>query len=184
MDGEGGGWGVAGEAGVRHCACGVLRSHAAGDQPNKQSKNSKNLTTPSTVLPTPSLLANAACVVVPQPESMAMREPSVSTDLYEATTRDGADVQWTDCSRAVHAGTPSDTSSVLPYADVLYYRAVGEGIARISINRPECHNAFRPRTVMELRDALRRARDDGDVGAIIMAGEGGRAFSTGGDQRA
>ncbi len=64
---------------------------------------------------------------------------------------------------------------------MLYERA--EAIARVTINRPEVRNAFRPQTLAELRDAFRRARDDTGVGAIIFTGAGGEAFCSGGDQR-
>jgi len=57
------------------------------------------------------------------------------------------------------------------------------GIAKLTINRPEVRNAFRPLTVMELRQALDLARDNPDIGAIILTGEGDRAFCSGGDQR-
>jgi naphthoate synthase len=67
------------------------------------------------------------------------------------------------------------------YEDLLYDRA--EGIARITINRPEVRNAFRPQTLAELRDAFARARDDLEVGAIILTGAGPDAFCSGGDQR-
>ena len=67
------------------------------------------------------------------------------------------------------------------YQDILYDKA--EGIARIAINRPEVHNAFRPQTLAELRDAFTVARDDTEVGAIIFTGAGNEAFCSGGDQR-
>lgn len=67
------------------------------------------------------------------------------------------------------------------YQDILYQKA--EGIARISINRPEVHNAFRPQTVFEMLDAFARAREDPGVGVVLFTGEGGRAFCSGGDQR-
>ena len=67
------------------------------------------------------------------------------------------------------------------YEDVLYSK--GEGIARISINRPEVHNAFRPKTIFELLDAFGKAREDRQVGVVLFTGEGGRAFCSGGDQR-
>jgi len=70
---------------------------------------------------------------------------------------------------------------VKAYNDILYSKA--EGIARISINRPEVHNAFRPETVFELLDAFSRAREDAEVGVVLFTGEGGRAFCSGGDQR-
>ncbi len=67
------------------------------------------------------------------------------------------------------------------YADVRYETA--EGIAKVTINRPEVRNAFRPQTLFELSDAFSRARDDDEVGAIVLTGEGGEAFCAGGDQR-
>ena len=71
--------------------------------------------------------------------------------------------------------------TVAKYDDILFTKA--DGIARISFNRPEVHNAFRPRTVLELIDAFNKARDDSDIGVILFTGEGGRAFCSGGDQR-
>ena len=68
------------------------------------------------------------------------------------------------------------------YADILYSTSP-EGIAKISINRPDVHNAFRPQTIIEVMDALTVAREDESVGVIILTGEGGRAFCSGGDQR-
>jgi hypothetical protein len=73
------------------------------------------------------------------------------------------------------------TVSELKLEDVLYQH--GEGIARISINRPEVHNAFRPETVMELQRAFTHAHHDPSIGVIILTGEGGKAFCSGGDQR-
>ena len=66
------------------------------------------------------------------------------------------------------------------YEDILYERA--EGLAKITINRPEKHNAFRPPTLAELRDAFTRARDDIEVATIIFTGAGDEAFCSGGDQ--
>jgi naphthoate synthase len=67
------------------------------------------------------------------------------------------------------------------YQDILYQQA--EQIAKITINRPEVRNAFRPQTVRELIDAFRRAHLDSRVGAIILTGAGDLAFCSGGDQR-
>jgi len=67
------------------------------------------------------------------------------------------------------------------YTDIRYETA--EGIAKITICRPEVRNAFRPRTVRELIDAFDRARDDPSVGVVILTGEGPRAFCSGGDQK-
>jgi naphthoate synthase len=67
------------------------------------------------------------------------------------------------------------------YGDIIYETA--EGIAKITINRPEVHNAFRPQTLFELADAFNRARDDDQVGVIIFTGAGTEAFCSGGDQR-
>ena len=71
------------------------------------------------------------------------------------------------------------------YNDIRYELSAGDdaGIAKITINRPEVRNAFRPETVIELSDAFERAREDLSVGVIILTGEGPDAFSSGGDQR-
>lgn len=67
------------------------------------------------------------------------------------------------------------------FEDILYHQA--EGIARITINRPEVRNAFRPETVRELSRAFSHAHLDQDVGVIILTGQGDEAFCSGGDQR-
>ncbi|HVM00342.1 MAG TPA: 1,4-dihydroxy-2-naphthoyl-CoA synthase [Egibacteraceae bacterium] len=67
------------------------------------------------------------------------------------------------------------------YTDILYDTA--EGIARITINRPEVRNAFRPTTLFELSHAFNVARDDPEIGVIILTGAGDKAFCSGGDQR-
>jgi naphthoate synthase len=66
------------------------------------------------------------------------------------------------------------------FSDIRY--EVGEGIAKLTICRPELRNAFRPQTLFELTEALTSARDDPDVGVIILCGEGPDAFCSGGDQ--
>jgi naphthoate synthase len=71
--------------------------------------------------------------------------------------------------------------SDLGFADVLYHR--WDGIARITINRPEVRNAFRPETVKELIRAFQEAHLDPDIGAVILTGAGDKAFCSGGDQR-
>ena len=67
------------------------------------------------------------------------------------------------------------------YSDILFDTA--EGIARISINRPERRNAFRPETVSQLIDAFHRAHRDNGIGTIILTGTGTEAFCSGGDQK-
>jgi naphthoate synthase len=67
------------------------------------------------------------------------------------------------------------------YRDIRY--EVGEGIARITICRPEVRNAFRPQTLTEMTEAFTLSRDDPDVGTIVLTGEGPDAFCSGGDQR-
>jgi naphthoate synthase len=67
------------------------------------------------------------------------------------------------------------------YGDIRYETA--DGIAKITIARPEVRNAFRPQTLIEISDALERAREDLDVGVIVLTGEGPLAFCSGGDQR-
>ena len=68
------------------------------------------------------------------------------------------------------------------FTDIIYEKC-DEGIAKITINRPEVHNAFRPKTVMEMSRAIEDARNDENVGVIILTGAGGRAFCSGGDQK-
>nr|WP_205126332.1 1,4-dihydroxy-2-naphthoyl-CoA synthase [Nocardioides nitrophenolicus] len=67
--------------------------------------------------------------------------------------------------------------------DDIVYETSPEGIAKITIDRPEVHNAFRPQTLVEVDRALMAAREDESVGAIILTGAGDRAFCSGGDQR-
>jgi naphthoate synthase len=67
------------------------------------------------------------------------------------------------------------------YSDILFEYA--ENIAKITINRPEVRNAFRPDTLFQLADAFERARQDPRVGVIILTGAGDKAFCSGGDQR-
>jgi naphthoate synthase len=78
-----------------------------------------------------------------------------------------ADVQWQTIARE--------------YQDILYHKA--EGIAKITINRPEVRNSFRPQTVKEMQDAFADARMDAEIGVIILTGAGDLAFCAGGDQR-
>ena len=75
-----------------------------------------------------------------------------------------------------------DWRSLPGYEDIRYEKC-DEGIARITINRPEVRNAFRPLTVKEMSRAFEDARDDEEIGVIILTGEGPDAFCSGGDQR-
>ncbi|MFN8173458.1 MAG: 1,4-dihydroxy-2-naphthoyl-CoA synthase [Solirubrobacteraceae bacterium] len=68
------------------------------------------------------------------------------------------------------------------YSDIRYELS-GDGIAKITIDRPEVRNAFRPQTLFQLAEAFDRARDDPQVGVIVLTGEGPDAFCSGGDQR-
>jgi naphthoate synthase len=88
-----------------------------------------------------------------------------------------------------HKDAPPDSELYAPirwersgdaYVDIRY--EVGDGVAKITIDRPERRNAFRPQTLAELRDAFARARDDLEVGAVILTGTGPDAFCSGGDQ--
>ena len=73
-----------------------------------------------------------------------------------------------------------------PWQEIKAYEEIKysyfEGIAKISINRPHKHNAFTPLTVQEMIEAIQLAREDSRVGVIILTGEGGKAFCSGGDQ--
>jgi naphthoate synthase len=87
--------------------------------------------------------------------------------VSEAASTDGG-VEW------VADGT---------YDDIRYELSREPGIAKITIDRPQVRNAFRPQTVIELSDAFTRAREDTSVGVIVLTGEGPDAFCSGGDQR-
>jgi naphthoate synthase len=84
--------------------------------------------------------------------------------------RPGMDFSWTP------AGS---------YTDIRYEKGAEDatGIAKITIARPEVRNAFRPETLIEISDALERAREDTSIGVIVLTGEGPEAFCSGGDQR-
>ena len=71
--------------------------------------------------------------------------------------------------------------SVTEYSDILYDKA--EGIAKITINRPEVHNAFRPQTLDQMMESFVDAHHDPEIGVVLLTGAGGRAFCSGGDQR-
>ena len=72
-------------------------------------------------------------------------------------------------------------ASDLHFVDILYDKA--EGVARITINRPERHNAFRPETLNEMMTALHLARLDPEIGVVVLTGAGDKAFCSGGDQK-
>src|SRR6185312_7707073 len=77
---------------------------------------------------------------------------------------------------------PVSWTSAAEYSDIRYELS-GDGIAKITIDRPEVRNAFRPQTIVEISGALERAREDASVGVIVLTGEGPLAFCSGGDQR-
>jgi naphthoate synthase len=68
------------------------------------------------------------------------------------------------------------------YEDILYERAEGEAIAKVTINRPRRRNAFRPQTVTEMQRAFAHAREDQSIGVVLLTGAGNQAFCSGGDQ--
>jgi naphthoate synthase len=87
--------------------------------------------------------------------------------------------------RAMNAPEPPPIpawQTVPGYRDIVYDKC-DEGIAKITINRPEVRNAFRPETVQEMQAAFADARDDADIGVVILTGKGRDAFCSGGDQR-
>jgi naphthoate synthase len=73
-----------------------------------------------------------------------------------------------------------DWKPIKEYKEILFHHY--KGIGRISINRPEVHNAFTPLTVNEMIDAMNLCRERTDIGVVILTGEGGKAFCSGGDQ--
>lgn len=76
--------------------------------------------------------------------------------------------------------TQRNWTTIKEYKEILFTYC--EGIAKISINRPQVHNAFTPLTVSEMSDAMETARQMTEVGVVILTGEGGKAFCSGGDQ--
>jgi naphthoate synthase len=84
-------------------------------------------------------------------------------------------------NRSIQAALAWKPAADTEYGDIRY--EVAEGIAKLTICRPEVRNAFRPRTLFELQDAFERARSDPAVGVIVLTGEGPQAFCSGGDQR-
>ena len=99
------------------------------------------------------------------PDHFAAPRPRGEADPTRSLIRPGAD--WRDGGES--------------YGDIGY--ATADGIAKLTIRRPEVRNAFRPQTLFELADALNRARDDERIGAVILCGAGDLAFCSGGDQR-
>jgi naphthoate synthase len=85
-----------------------------------------------------------------------------------------------DASRTIRPGADWKVGD-RSFTDIRYETT--EGIAKITICRPEVRNAFRPQTLFELRDAFEIARDDPQIGVIVLTGEGPEAFCSGGDQR-
>ena len=79
--------------------------------------------------------------------------------------------------------TPDTTWRPAGTYEDISYATTADGIAKITINRPEVHNAFRPQTIIEISQALVAAREDESVGVIILTGAGDAAFCSGGDQR-
>src|SRR4030081_2702307 len=76
---------------------------------------------------------------------------------------------------------PVEWQRVRDYTDIIFEKA--EGMGKITINRPEVRNAFRPETLTELIDAFTYCREDPEIGVIIFTGQGDKAFCSGGDQR-
>jgi len=109
------------------------------------------------------LAGNANCVCV------SHRRPPEFVDLDR--TEHGRSIQSRGMWTTLHE-----------FSDIKYERTK-DGIAKITINRPEVRNAFRPLTVNELKQAFEMARDDAEIGVVILTGEGNQAFCSGGDQR-
>jgi hypothetical protein len=120
--------------------------------------------------------------------SRIARNPPISKPLIRAfrVIREPASSEIKDhnktVSRSIVAMTePVQWQNIKEYEEILFQ--FYDGIAKITINRPEVRNAFRPLTVNELLQAFDIAHEDPDVGAIILTGEGDQAFCSGGDQK-
>ncbi|KAK7317622.1 hypothetical protein RJT34_02017 [Clitoria ternatea] len=109
------------------------------------------------------------------PEELTLSHTSSRNDTYQRVHGNvpSHDVVWR---------TVASDDSGKDFTDIVYQKAVGEAIAKISINRAERRNAFRPHTVKELMRAFNDARDDSSIGVVILTGKGTKAFCSGGDQ--
>jgi naphthoate synthase len=98
-----------------------------------------------------------------------------------ATDETRASADWTteQAKRSIAPG--AEWQAAGNYEDIRY--ETSDGIAKITIDRPEVRNAFRPQTIVEISAALEQAREDTSVGVIVLTGEGPLAFCSGGDQR-
>ncbi len=92
-----------------------------------------------------------------------------------------AATDWTAEQQRRSIAPGADWRATGEYEDIRYETA--DGVAKVTIARPEVRNAFRPQTVIELSRALERAREDTEIGVVVLAGEGPLAFCSGGDQR-
>ncbi|KAK4423833.1 1,4-dihydroxy-2-naphthoyl-CoA synthase, peroxisomal [Sesamum alatum] len=130
-------------------------------------------------------------------EAINRRMASLAGHLLPAQGGAATSIALSNCSskfddtyHRVHGEVPSHIPQWKPaldesgkeFIDIIYEKAVGEGIAKITINRPDRRNAFRPQTVKELMRAFNDARDDNSIGVIIFTGTGTKAFCSGGDQ--
>ncbi|KAL9421474.1 hypothetical protein AB3S75_038938 [Citrus x aurantiifolia] len=135
--------------------------------------------------------------MTPQIDSARRRMTAVANHLVPVISSDSNsgfiglnNASMNDSYHRIHGEVPSHDvvwriacdESGTEFTDIIYEKAVGEGIAKITINRPDRRNAFRPHTVKELIRAFNDARDDSSVGVIILTGKGTEAFCSGGDQ--
>jgi naphthoate synthase len=80
------------------------------------------------------------------------------------------------------SAAPETWQTIKTYEDILFEKT-GDGVAKVTINRPARRNAFRPKTVAELIDAFAVCREDGSIGVVVLTGAGDKAFCSGGDQK-
>ncbi|XP_078428353.1 1,4-dihydroxy-2-naphthoyl-CoA synthase, peroxisomal-like isoform X2 [Wolffia australiana] len=113
---------------------------------------------------------------IPSPQAPLLRR-SVTSANVDSYRRVHGEVSSHDA-----VWRPAEDDAGRPFVDIIYEKAVGEGIAKVTINRPERRNAFRPQTVKELIRAFTDAREDSSIGVIILTGKGTKAFCSGGDQ--
>jgi naphthoate synthase len=104
--------------------------------------------------------------------------PRVLTDRQ--TREDRLPQRHKDAPPEQELYAPIEWRSAAEYGDIRY--DIAGGIAKITIDRPEVHNAFRPQTLIEVSEALELAREDTEVGVVILTGKGQKAFCSGGDQ--
>lgn len=127
-------------------------------------------------------IASIANHIMPAHPNQSQRGNTIGILICSSSMNDSFHRVHGEVPTHIPVWSPAKDDSGKEYTDITYEKAAGEGIAKITINRPERRNAFRPQTIKELIRAFNDARDDNSIGVIILTGKGTKAFCSGGDQ--